>query len=89
MTSRRIVAYDMAKGIGIILVVIGHALTMGEYARAFVYSFHMPLFFIISGAVMKPVELHELPPLKRLGKTILLERRLLAYYFFYSICLSA
>lgn len=76
----------MAKGIGIILVVIGHALTMGEYARAFVYSFHMPLFFIISGAVMKPVELHELPPLKRLGKTILLERRLLAYYFFYSLC---
>lgn len=40
--------YDIVKGIGIILVVFGHTLK-GNNAGDFIYSFHMPLFFIISG----------------------------------------
>ena len=41
---------DIAKGIGIILVVIGHS---GSPLMNFVYLFHMPLFFFISGYFYK------------------------------------
>jgi fucose 4-O-acetylase-like acetyltransferase len=40
------------KGIAILLMVLGHSLpnsTIGDYMRGFIYSFHMPLFFLISG----------------------------------------
>lgn len=37
---------DFAKGIGIILVVWGHA--NGPFSQ-YIYQFHMPLFFFISG----------------------------------------
>lgn len=39
---------DIAKGIGIILVVVGHA-CCPELPHAIIYSFHMPLFFFLSG----------------------------------------
>ncbi len=53
-------ALDIAKGIAIILVVIGHAIpdattkqgiSSGSLAllHSLIYSFHMPLFFLISG----------------------------------------
>lgn len=44
---------DIAKGIGIILVVLGHLDTGGQISREIIYSFHMPLFFILSGAFAK------------------------------------
>ncbi len=40
---------DIAKGIGIILMIIGHIAAEYEYIRKFILCFHMPLFFIISG----------------------------------------
>ncbi len=42
---------DSIKGIGIILVVLGH---ISSPFTEFIYSFHMPLFFIISGFFIKP-----------------------------------
>ena len=47
---------DIAKGIGIVLVVLGHALAYGCPNRLFtmIYAFHMPLFFFLSGFVFKP-----------------------------------
>lgn len=47
--KNRIDWVDIAKGIGIILVVLGHLSTKGQFFRTIIYSFHMPLFFIISG----------------------------------------
>lgn len=44
--SVRLPAFDMAKGIGIILVFIAH--TPVSFSPI-IYSFHMPLFFLISG----------------------------------------
>ena len=44
---------DIAKGIGIILVIIGHV-SGDNYIKNFIYAFHMPLFFIISGYLYKP-----------------------------------
>jgi acyltransferase len=39
---------DIIKGIGILLVLIGHS-NFGYYALTFIYAFHMPLFFFVSG----------------------------------------
>lgn len=39
---------DIAKGIGIILVIIGHA-NCPNLPHGIIYSFHMPLFFFLSG----------------------------------------
>jgi polysaccharide biosynthesis protein PslL len=48
---------DIAKGIGILTVVICHNWVLyhdrGEFSRV-VFSFHMPLFFFISGIFFKP-----------------------------------
>ena len=46
--KKRIEYLDIAKGILIIFVVLGHVYETGP-ANQFVYSFHMPAFFIISG----------------------------------------
>ncbi len=49
--NRRIDWIDAAKGIGIILVVFSHLTTNGDPNRIFMFSFHMPLFFFLSGFV--------------------------------------
>lgn len=41
---------DISKGIGMVLVITGH-LCVSVSLRNFIYSFHMPLFFILSGIV--------------------------------------
>ena len=43
---------DIAKGIGIILVVVAHGFS--GYASNLIFCFHMPLFFIISGMLFTP-----------------------------------
>ncbi|MEH7250384.1 acyltransferase family protein [Neobacillus niacini] len=48
MSSKRIKWIDTCKGIGIILVIIGHT-PIDPTARSIIYAFHMPLFFFISG----------------------------------------
>lgn len=40
--------YDVMKGIGIILMLVGH-MPIGDRAFRIIYSFHMPLFFLIAG----------------------------------------
>lgn len=44
---------DVARGIGIIAVVMGHVWTRGPVRDA-MYSFHMPLFFLLSGLLSRP-----------------------------------
>lgn len=39
---------DACKGIGILLVILGHT-NVPSIVHTIIYSFHMPLFFIISG----------------------------------------
>lgn len=38
----------IAKGIGIILMVLGHS-GFYDYGNAVIHMFHMPLFFFVSG----------------------------------------
>ena len=53
MTKKRIDYLDLAKGIGIILVVAGHSTFMEENLLTWISSFHMPLFFILSGILIR------------------------------------
>ena len=54
---KRIEYVDILKGIGIICVLLGHNLVvqddgqLPEIMRYIIYSFHMPLFFFLSGYV--------------------------------------
>jgi fucose 4-O-acetylase-like acetyltransferase len=52
----RIDYLDIAKGIGILLVVMGHNdfSLISPYFFKLIYSFHMPLFFFMSGIFFKP-----------------------------------
>ncbi|MFT3967453.1 MAG: acyltransferase family protein [Sphingobium sp.] len=50
--TRRSDWLDCAKGLGIILVVVGHAIAGS--AHAWIYLFHMPLFFMLSGVTFRP-----------------------------------
>lgn len=49
METRRIEYIDIAKGIGILLVVLGHNALVSRFSLRLIYSFHMPLFFFLSG----------------------------------------
>lgn len=55
--TKRLVFIDVAKGVAILLVVIGHIVQhnlVGDSAHSifnFIYGFHMPLFFFLSGYV--------------------------------------
>lgn len=40
---------EVMKGIGAIFVVIGHLVTPDSFLKIYLYSFHMPLFFFITG----------------------------------------
>jgi acyltransferase len=53
-TSGRIAWIDNARAAGIVLIVLGHAPALPEGVREFLYRFHIPLFFFLAGAVVKP-----------------------------------
>lgn len=45
---------DIAKAVGIILMVVGHFNGLPLWFEKWIFSFHMPLFFILSGYLFKP-----------------------------------
>ena len=49
MPRKRLTYLDMAKGIGIFLVILGHIEYIQEDTLKWISSFHMPLFFVIGG----------------------------------------
>lgn len=58
-SNNRIAWIDTVKGIGIILVVLGHMPSLPEWIHNWIYSFHMPIFFFASGYLFKPRMLKE------------------------------
>lgn len=56
VVEKRVEYVDIAKGIGIILVVMGHNdfALISPFAHKLIYSFHMPMFFLMSGMFFKP-----------------------------------
>lgn len=69
--SGRNTAIDTAKGIAILLVIIGHCYWLRDFGflARFIYSFHMPLFFIISGFFLKDITFKQ--AIKKYGKAYL------------------
>lgn len=53
IVDKRIVWIDTLRGIGITLVVMGHYYTSDSFANTYIYTFHVPLFFFISGYLFK------------------------------------
>lgn len=55
--TARLTHVDVAKGIGILLTLLGHCLAYSGLVRtrvfAVIYSFHMPFFFFLSGYMFK------------------------------------
>lgn len=51
--KKRDPTFDIMRGIGILLVVLGHA---GFPFSGWIYLFHMPLFFMLSGWFFKPAD---------------------------------
>ncbi len=49
MADNRIQWIDVAKGIGILAVVLGHSSLGDSFPYRIIFSFHMPLFFFLSG----------------------------------------
>lgn len=79
--KRRICYLDIAKGIGILLMIIAHIPEAPVVCREFITSFHMPLFFIISGMLIKATNEEE-----REYKDIIARKftGLMIPYFFFS-----
>lgn len=79
-SAKRNTAIDTARGIAALLMIIGH-LGMNNQADQFISSFHMPLFFVISGMTMR-----EEADLKGyIGKRI---RRILVPYIVFALIFS-
>lgn len=76
--DKRIDEIDVAKGIGIIMTILGHNMD-NEYINTFIYSFHMPLFFVLTGLVMIKKEKESIRTL------ISGEKKLFSAYFFWSL----
>ena len=54
--SVRIQWIDYSKFIGIVMVILGHLYLNNKYITNFIYSFHMPFFFFLSGGVINTKE---------------------------------
>lgn len=70
MKEHRVQWLDVAKGLTIILMIIGHS-SIPWYASNFIFAFHMPLFFIASGYCTNwfnlPFQVYSLRKLQSLG----------------------
>lgn len=58
MVQKRDAQIDVARGIAILLVLLGHSsYTLDDPINKIILAFHMPLFFFLSGLVAKPANM--------------------------------
>lgn len=84
MSQKRLDYLDMAKGVGIILVILGHIEYIQEGTMKMIYSFHMPLFFLIGGLLIYKKKDAKKEYLAQIGKRA---KGLLIPYISFSITL--
>ncbi len=82
--NSRVDEIDVAKGIGILLVILGHIVPENTYLRTIIYSFHMPLFFFLSGLVAKKQYSFNQNKTERKKGFIKSNSKLIACYLLYS-----
>jgi len=54
--AQRNVEIDIMKGIAILCVMVGHTYWRPDWFATIIYSFHIPIFFLISGYFAKTRE---------------------------------
>ena len=59
MEKNRIQYWDIAKGIAIILMVLGHVSGKPTVLHNFIFSFHMPLFFVANAFFIKKYDIEK------------------------------
>lgn len=67
--KKRIDYWDIIKGISILLVILGHQ-NRPLLLAAFIFSFHMPIFFVTNAYFIR--EYNTLRVIKKSAKTLLL-----------------
>ena len=55
MNNQRILYIDYVKALAMILVIMGHVNFANQDIKAWIYSFHMPVFFFCTGLVLKDI----------------------------------
>lgn len=70
MQKKTLSEFNILKGIGIFLVVLGHAGSVDASVINVIFSFHMPLFFFVSGFFFKETSLKDF--FEKKGKRILI-----------------
>lgn len=77
MSKKRYEEVDLLKGIGIVLMIMGHIPFEKEIVRL-IYVFHMPLFFIMSGFLYKK---------RFFSKTVIWKwaKRMIVPYFIFAV----
>lgn len=53
--KERVVTYDLMKGVAILLMMVSHLALNYGLPKQIIYSFHMPLFFILAGVFAKDI----------------------------------
>lgn len=69
--NQREKSFDIAKGIGMLAVVLGH-MSIPAKMGDFIFSFHMPLFFLINGYFFKKKEISDSKYIITKVKTLIL-----------------
>ena len=86
--KKRVEYIDIAKGLSIFFVILGHAANNFDepFYRVLFYTFHMPLFFMLSGILMKPKNSYGLKDWKDIIRKNLLV--LIVPYFIWGLLYS-
>ncbi len=73
MSRNRRSDIDIAKGFALFLVVLGHVVTMHHTIFRWIYAFHMPVFFFLSGMTFRPEKYTScLDYIKKRGRSLIL-----------------
>ena len=77
--TKRLDEIDILKSIGIILMIMGHT-GFGKIFDYYIHSFHMPMFYIISGFLYKNSQLPFKDFLKKKSKSLLIPYIIFAFF---------
>ena len=99
MNNKRCEWLDCAKGLAIVLVVLGHSFQYYLYPDGFgkalpwriVYAFHMPFFFLLSGfssGLSKSLKFSRDTLVKKLKRLAVPYLAWGGYYFLFHICIE-
>lgn len=74
ISTDRLEYVDIAKGIGMLLVIFGHTVPYGDHwLFRIIYSFHMPLFFFLSGYTCRTEKYPDMKTcIKAKGKSLMI-----------------